>query len=142
MHYKNGELYFYLKKVYDKDKLNEINKHIESCSECRTRLDKISGISMLFKKTMEKPPEFNPSVYTVKSDKTAGHAFFKVRAALAAVLLAFFCVAAVIGYFFSMHEKRENAAKIIYKNYSVIYNFDSYKEQYLNRTKIINMKRN
>ena len=131
MHYKDEDLYFYLK---EGGKNQAISAHLAECEECSLKTERAKKITGLFAAAMENPPSLrsNPA-------PKAAHGFF-AGAFLKPVLTAALSITVLFSgaLLVKKHLGDKNTAvpAFVYETYSTIYDFDYYKTNYMDNTKI------
>jgi hypothetical protein len=137
MHYKEAELYFYIKKDLDKIRLNEITAHVNSCEICRKTLKKITSVSVLLGSSLLAPPAFKPRVPAGKTGTVIIERILNFKFAVALTTAA---VAGVFVFMFmsvNKTDRRENVSSFIYSTYKSVYDFEYYRSSYVDKTDIL-----
>jgi hypothetical protein len=133
MHYSEGDLYFYHKKICDLKKMDEISEHLETCLKCRNVLDSIASFSGLCASTMDEAPEFEPAVFYVKRRHVIR--FFD-RLAVAAIFIVLLCAGVIGKTIFTEIFSRKSAEDFLLNTYNSSSHFKEYSANYLERIKI------
>ncbi len=138
MHYHDDELYFYLKNEEPPAKKAEIEKHLQSCPACGEAYKRISAISHAFKSTLAEPPLFNPRLKSAAAAKPAAKFSFKPVFAGAFALVIVFSAVIIINVKNSSANK-EQVSSFVYNTYNTLYDYDYYKENYVDKTNILSL---
>lgn len=131
MHYKDEDLYFYLK---EGGKNPVISAHLAQCAECSSKAERAKKISGLFAAAMENPPPLrsNPAPKAIRSFFPG--AFLKPVLAAALSVTVLFSGALLVKKY--LGDKNTAVPAFVYETYSTIYDFDYYKTNYMDNTKI------
>jgi hypothetical protein len=133
MHYKDEELYFFLK---EGAKDPEVNTHLAQCAECSRKTAYLKILSGLFAASMENPPPLRLRPVSAKSRRLAFSGFLKPVFAVSLSIMIMFSGAILIKKFSMDKETGQEVPAFVYETYSTIYDFDYYKTNYIDKTKI------
>jgi anti-sigma factor RsiW len=130
MHYNEDALYFYSKGDCSAESFFEISVHIEACPRCAEKLKEISSISSLINGTLRTPP---PLVELMSRKRrrfgVSPASLFKSGGLAIAATLVIAVSAAV--FFGRSSVSKEKELDFVYKTYALIYNYDYFKQNYI-----------
>lgn len=130
MHYTDEELYFYSKGDFTAESSFEIAAHLEACTECAKKLQKVSLISSLINGTLLTPPPLSElmSRKRRRSGVSPASLFKNGGFAIAATLVI--AVSAAV-FFGRSSVSKEKELDFVYKTYASIYDYDYFKQNYI-----------
>jgi len=129
MHYNDWELYMYHKKE-NSGVREQIKKHLEKCGVCRKKMLEVARVSRLFMGTLKKAPPFASLTVNTKK-KPSGIWELVLKTGLAAATAAVIAIIAITGTGAYNRVQKEDVHKFVYNTYRNFYDFDYYKQTYI-----------
>ena len=129
MHYTYGDMYFYSKGDFSPKAGFEMAAHIEACSECSEKLQRISAISSIINSKQNVPPAL-AELLSRKRARTFFIAPFFTGSRFAVAATLVFAVSAAL-FFGRNHVSKDKEIDFVYKTYASIYDYDYYNSNYM-----------
>lgn len=133
MHYKDEKLYFSIK---EGEKDFQLNAHLAQCAECSEKTAHLRILSGLFAASMENPPPLRLRPVPVKSRGLIFRGFLRPVFAVSLSIMFLFSGAILVNKLILNKEDGQAVPAFVYETYSTIYDFDYYKTNYIDKTKI------